>query len=159
MGTTRYQHQKDKRHKNFLKLHQVIKSLQNLQGEGYRPTAAILSEYTGISRQTLSKSVYREIWDPMYKEVASIAKVSEESIEYEQKDTVYKLEMKLKKMDEKLAAERKNKQKYKNELDDLKMRHKKLLFHNLTILRRLRLYGIEIEDIQSELDKFINKSE
>lgn len=151
MDHAKYSYQQTIRKENTERLCDVLCNLKAIQGDHFLPTAASLSEYTGISRQTLSTSYYRKIWDNHY-QGNNNPKSGNENQEVNSQ-TIILLEKKVNDLNNKIKKEVEIKNTHKKNLNELKKNYNNLLFLNLSILRRMRLHGITLDDLELEYER------
>jgi len=150
--TDKNAYQKNIRNRNLKVVTDTISTIRSIHGNDYIFSAAELSNLTGISRQTLSQAFYRKLWDSEY-----IRKTNTQSEFINEGDLLTKLAQ-LEKTNARLSVQNKDlinlKRSYYAELQSLKKAYKHLLFFNLSLLRRMRLYGLDTDDLMKNLDSF-----
>lgn len=152
--TERYAYQNTTRNKNMKLVKDTLAVVRGIHGQDYIFTAAALSKLTGITRQTLSLPVYRTLWDSNYTVTDSRGDIKIDTLD--QFATINQLQSTIDQLESKLSQSEVLKQRYFNENKTLKKQCSELLFMNLSILRRMRLYGISADDLVDELLKSHN---
>ena len=128
----------------------TLAAVRGIHGQDYIFSAASLSKLTGITRQTLSLPAYRVLWDNNY---LSDNTADEANLNHKSSETNNKLLSKINQLETELTRSEELKQNYFKENKLLRKQYSELLFMNLSILRRMRLYGISSEDLVNELQK------
>jgi predicted RNase H-like nuclease (RuvC/YqgF family) len=138
--------------------------LKDLEGDHTRICAKKIADISGLIRAVLYKSHLRPVWDRTWSKLErerqnrhNTDRQFQELKKHE--DQIVNLEQKLKKMEYQnerllyvLEKEKSRSTVYRQEYEEHKGRHAKLLHHNLRLLRRLHLYGIETDEFDEKED-------
>lgn len=130
--------------------------VRSIHGKEFVFTASSLSSLTGLSRQTLSRPEYRMLWDEAFNEMVAVDNSSaNSSSEFDKlKVQLMKTEKKNAQLSEKLSRSEKLRQRYFDEKNELADKYSHLLFLNLALLRRMRLYGMKVDDLMIDLNHY-----
>ncbi|MFJ7953925.1 DUF6262 family protein [Lysinibacillus sp. NPDC096418] len=154
--------QQKKREESIERVEWAIEYLRDLEGDHCRITAIKLVDITGLSRAALYKSHLRPLWDLNYIKMDVGEEINSEINRYHQDNEKLQLDVSLLKSKlEKSYAEISRLKKgcdnekmrasvYRQDYEELKERYQQLLHHNLRILRKLHLHGIDLKDLDLE---------
>lgn len=149
------------REDSIQKVKWAVQFIKDSEGNHVRITAVKLSEITGLSRAALYKKHLRPLWDKSYtgltEQVQSQSSIADQQYQVNKlNEKITEIEFSLKKsrnQNDKLISDLENEKTrskvYRQDYDNLKERHQKLLHYNLRILRKLHILGIDV----SEFDK------
>lgn len=152
--------QQIKRDDSVEKVKWAVSFLYDTEGASCRITALKISSISGLSRAALYKKHLRTLWDKTYKidlEEAQ-SKLATEKQEREIRkleEKIITMELQFKKsqhqidqLSRDLENEKSRSKVYKLDYEKLKERQQALLFHNLRILRKLHIHGIDISEFE-----------
>lgn len=154
--------QQKKREESIERVEWAIKYLRDLEGLHCRITAIKLVDITGLSRATLYKSHLRPLWDPNWIKTNTGKKINSEINHCHQDNQKLQLDVSLLKskleksygeisrLKKGVENEKMRASVYRHDYEELKERYQQLLHHNLRILRKLHLHGIDIKDLDLE---------
>jgi len=154
--------QQKKREDSIGRVKWAIQYLQDLEGQHCRITAVKLVDISGLSRAALYKPHLRPLWDENWAMSEKKRQSQREQQCYLQdkeklQNEISHLERKLEKSEleisrlkKALENEKARARVYRQDYEEMKERHQQLLHHNLRILRKLHLHGIDITDLSVE---------
>lgn len=140
----------------------AVQYLHDLEGQHCRITAVKLADISGLSRAALYKPHLRPIWDDNWAKSEEEHHAQQEIERYNQDKEklqieISLLERKLEKRDLEIVrlkkvweSEKVRAGVYRQDYEELKERHQQLLHHNLRILRKLHLHGVDTRDLNIE---------
>ncbi|MCF7753182.1 hypothetical protein KQ941_01915 [Paenibacillus xylanexedens] len=156
-----------KREDSIERVSWAIQFLKDTEGKHNKITAVKISSVTGLSRAVLYKPHLRILWDKKYDELMKNNKIpSRQNLQQEKliitlQEKITLLEMKISKGEnihskllEDIEKEKTRSRVYRDDYDDLKERHQKLLYYNLRILRKLHIQGIDISQFNDFQNDF-----
>ncbi|MCY7939601.1 DUF6262 family protein [Bacillus inaquosorum] len=146
--------QQRKRNESIEKVNWAIQYFRDLEGPNSRITAKKLSELTQLSRTVLYKPHLRSLWDKNWHgENIKISKknhLAEEDKLFKKiaclKAQLQKKETKIHRLEEAYKNEKNRSKAHAQNYEELKVRHQRLLHHNLMLTRKLHLHGLEYDD-------------
>ncbi|AZH30118.1 hypothetical protein [Paenibacillus sp. M-152] len=144
----------------------AVQFLKDSEGKHAKITAAKIAEISGLSRAVLYKTHLRTLWDTKYSSFTNLGINHDHLIEQQLKglqDKLAHLELQLEKKEKQLERSFKENEReklrarvYREDYEELKDRHQKLLYYNLKILRKLHIHGIdtkELDEIHNDFQK------
>jgi hypothetical protein len=141
-----------------------VQYLKDLEGTNTRISAKKIADVSGLSRAVLYKSHLRPLWDRTWSKLEKERQNRHDTDRQlrEQKkleDQIVLLEQQLQKNEHQkerllnaLEKEKSRSNVYREDYEELKERHAKLLHHNLRLLRKLHLHGIETDEFDDKED-------
>lgn len=147
--------QQKKREDSIERVTWALQYLKDLEGPHCRITAVKLADISDLSRAALYKPHLRVLWDKKWAKSEKERKAKRESERYNQEkrqleNEISQLEQKLQKSEKQTVrlAQSVEKEKtrasvYRDDYEELKKRHQKLLYHNLRLLRKLHTLGVD----------------
>ncbi|SCY33755.1 MULTISPECIES: DUF6262 family protein [unclassified Lysinibacillus] len=154
--------QQKKREESIELVEWAIEHLRDLEGEHCRITAIKLVGLTGLSRATLYKTHLRPLWDLNWIKRDIKKGFNSEINRYHQDNQKLQLDVsllksKLEKSYNEISRlkkgwdnEKMRASVYRQDYEELKERYQQLLHHNLRVLRKLHLHGIDVKDLDLE---------
>lgn len=140
----------------------AVQYLKDLEGDHTRISAKKIADISGLSRAVLYKSHLRPLWDGTWSKLEGERQTRHNTERQFQElkkleDQIVNLEQQLQKMEYQkerllnvLEKEKSRSTVYRQDYEELKERHTKLLHHNLRLLRKLHLHGIETDEFDEE---------
>jgi uncharacterized membrane protein len=139
-----------------------VQYLKDLEGDHTRISAKKIADISGLSRAVLYKSHLRPLWDKTWskfekerqnrndtdRQLREQKKLEDQIINLEQQ--LQKKEYQKERLLNALEKEKSRTSVYRQDYEELKERHAKLLHHNLHLLRRLHLHGIEVDEFDEK---------
>ncbi|MBU8879237.1 hypothetical protein BGM26_09605 [Bacillus sp. FJAT-29790] len=154
--------QQKKREESIERVKWAIQYLHDLEGQNCRITAVKLVDISGLSRAALYKPHLRSLWDENWAISQKESKIQQE-IDHHHKDKeklqieislldrrIQKSELEISRLTKALNNEKARSSVYRQDFEEMKERHQKLLHHNLRILRKLHLHGVDTSDLNME---------
>lgn len=153
-------HQEQLRAQSVEQVKWAVQYIKDLEGSHYHLSACKVSKITGLSRAVLYKSHLRGLWDVDWdgekskealvrqKECIERTKLLQSIVELETQ--IKKMENHINKLTNDLSVEKARSSVYKNDYNELKERHQVLLHHNLRILRKLHIHGIDTSEFEDQ---------
>ncbi|WP_261305932.1 DUF6262 family protein [Paenibacillus andongensis] len=157
-----------KRDDSVEKVKWAVNFLHDTEGSSCRITALKISDISGLSRAALYKKHLRPLWDKTYK--TDLLEVQRKhSADIQQRETrkleekIISLELQLKKSQHQvdqlireLENEKARSKVYRLDFEKIKEHHQAVLHHNLRILRKLHVRGIDISEFEDvEVQVFV----
>ncbi|MFE4354553.1 hypothetical protein ACFVSS_04565 [Peribacillus butanolivorans] len=136
--------------------------MRDLEGDHTRISAKKIADISGLSRTVLYKSHLRPLWDRTWskseKERQSKHDTNRQLREQKKlEDQIVLLEQQLQKNEHQkerllnsLEKEKSRSSVYRQDYEELKERHAKLLHHNLRLLRKLHLHGVDTDEFDDK---------
>lgn len=163
------QAQQSKRNESIERVEWAVQFLKDTEGVHAKITAVKIADISGLSRVVLYKAHLRKIWDVSFNSNHSVNGATYEHMHLEKQlkdlqEQILQLDLKLQKKEQQLARSVKNLEKekqraqvYREDYEELKERHQRLLHYNLRILRKLHIHGVDTSDL-GELHNEFEKS-
>jgi chromosome segregation ATPase len=155
--------QQKKREDSIERVKWAIQYLRDLEGQYCRITAVKLGDISGLSRAALYKPHLRPLWDKKWATIPQKESKIQQDINSFQQDKeklqievalleskLEKSELEISRLKKKVENEKMRASVYRQDYEELKERHQQLLHHNLRILRKLHLHGVDTRDLNIE---------
>jgi len=152
-----------KRQESIERVRWAVQFIRDTEGAHLRITALKVSATAGLSRAALYKPHLRPLWDSLwasnqeqYTEVYEIEELRRAVQQLEDRNNQLQSQLKnVQNQNEKLIRElehEKTRSKvYRQDYENQKEQHQKLLHHNLRLLRKLHVYGIDMAEFDEEV--------
>ncbi|SFL55665.1 DUF6262 family protein [Salibacterium qingdaonense] len=150
--------QQEKREDSIERVNWALQYLRDLEGVNVQISAAKLAEVSELSRAVLYKPHLRSLWDPAWLE--SSQERNNDKCELHLQRTKYledqithletqwnKSENKRARLEKALEKEKSRSLVYRQDYEELKARHQKLLYVHLKALRKLHIHGIDTSEL------------
>lgn len=156
--------QRKKREESIEQVEWALNYFRDLEGEYCRITAVKIADVTGLSRATLYKQHLRPLWDSNWNKIERTENEQLDTNNFYQeleklqnevvflKNIIEKNKDEILRLEKGLENEKSRSKVYKQDYEELKERYQQLLHHNLRILRKLHLHGIDVKDLELEKD-------